>query len=134
MEQRFTSSDDVKTLEAAATHHGQNGKIVSIECDVTSKPSIESAVSTISKSEKNIHLLVSNSGISGPTSKTEESHAEGLKEDLLAGSEFAEWDDTYRTNVAAIYFTTFAFLPLLKKGAESEKGFSASIINVSSVS
>ena len=101
---------------------------------MTSKSSIESAISIISKSEKYIHLLVNNSGISGPSSKTEASHAQGIKEDLFAGSEFSEWDDTYRTNVAAIYFTTFAFLPLLKKATESEKGFSASIINISSIS
>jgi len=119
------------TLEAAAKHYGQNNQIIPVECDVTSKQSIESAVKTISQNEAHIHLLVNNSGIAGPKSATEASSASRLKEDLF---EFSEWDDVYRTSISALYFTALAFLPLLKKATESEKGFSASIINVTSIS
>lgn len=101
---------------------------------MTDKSSIESAVSTISSKEKCVHLLVNNAGIAGPTSKSEASDVTGIKEDMFSGIEFHEWDDTFRLNVAAVYFVTFAFLPLLKKATESEKGFSASVINTSSIS
>lgn len=57
-----------------------------------------------------------------------------MKDDLFHGIEFHEWDDTYRLNVAAVYFVTMAFLPLLKKASEAEKGFSSSLINISSIS
>lgn len=123
-----------EALEAAAKHHGQGGHIIPVECDVTSKSSIQSAVSAVSSREKLIHLLVNNSGIAGPKSKSEASDTESFGEDLFTSSEFSEWDDTYRVNVTAAYFTTFAFLPLLKKGTESEKGFSASVINTTSIS
>ena len=81
-----------------------------------------------------MHLLVNNAGISGPSSSTEASSVSGIKEDLFNGIEFHEWDDTYRLNVAAVYFVTMAFWPLLKKASEAERGFSASVINISSIS
>jgi NAD(P)-dependent dehydrogenase (short-subunit alcohol dehydrogenase family) len=123
-----------EVLDAAVKHHGQNNQIVPVECDVTSKSSIENAVSTVSSKEGHIHLLVNNSGIAGPTSKSEASKAEDIKKDFFSSSDFPEWDEVYRTNISAQYFTSFAFLPLLKKATEAEKGFSASVINITSIS
>lgn len=39
-----------------------------------------------------------------------------------------------RTNVAAQYFMSMAFLPLLGKGGSQEPGYSSQIVNVSSIS
>lgn len=44
------------------------------------------------------------------------------------------WADTMKTNVAAGYWTSMAFLPMLAKGSERTKGYSSSIVNVSSIS
>lgn len=121
-------------LEAAAKNYGHGDKIVPVEADVTEKADIESAVKTVSSKEQGVHLLVNNAGIAGPFSKTEATDAQGIKEDLFQGSEFHEWDATYRLNVASQYFVTYAFLPLLRKATQSEKGFSASVINIASIS
>ncbi|KAK3937580.1 NAD(P)-binding protein [Diplogelasinospora grovesii] len=45
-----------------------------------------------------------------------------------------DWTDTYRTNVASIYFMTSAFLPLLQKSSELHHGWSGTVINISSIS
>jgi NAD(P)-dependent dehydrogenase (short-subunit alcohol dehydrogenase family) len=42
--------------------------------------------------------------------------------------------DTYRTNVPPIYFMTTAFLPLLQEATEHQHGYSATVINISSIS
>lgn len=123
-----------EVLEAAAKNYGHGDKIIPVQADITSKSDIESAYKTISAKDQYVHLLVNNAGISGPWSKTEATETSSIKEDLFHNSEFHEWDATYRLNVASQYFMTYAFLPLLKKASQSEKSFSASIMNTASVS
>ena len=47
---------------------------------------------------------------------------------------FADWTDTYRTNVPSIFFTTTAFLPLLQAASDSQHGYSGTVINITSIS
>jgi NAD(P)-dependent dehydrogenase (short-subunit alcohol dehydrogenase family) len=47
---------------------------------------------------------------------------------------FDDWVETYRTNVAQCYFMTTAFLPLLQKATEHQKGYSGTVINICSIS
>lgn len=42
--------------------------------------------------------------------------------------------DTYQTNVAAGYFLSMAFLPLLAKGKDAVPGYTSQVVNVSSIS
>jgi NAD(P)-dependent dehydrogenase (short-subunit alcohol dehydrogenase family) len=42
--------------------------------------------------------------------------------------------DTFETNVTALFFVSAAFLPLLSKGSANNHGYSASIVNVASIS
>lgn len=42
--------------------------------------------------------------------------------------------DTYRANVPPIYFMTPAFLPLLQQATEHQHGYSATVINIFSIS
>lgn len=42
--------------------------------------------------------------------------------------------ETFETNVTAGFFTSAAFIPLLAKGTASKHGYSASIVNVASIS
>ena len=120
-------------LDSAVKNFGADGNIVAIEGDVTSKASLESAVNEIASKEQHVDLLINNSGISGPQYNMSGKTVEQIKEDLFKNANFSEWDDVFRSNVSSIYFTSLAFLPLLRAGTMAEKRFSASIINVSSV-
>jgi NAD(P)-dependent dehydrogenase (short-subunit alcohol dehydrogenase family) len=42
--------------------------------------------------------------------------------------------ETFETNVTAGFFVSAAFLPLLARGTANNKGYSASIVNVASIS
>jgi len=56
--------------------------------------------------------------------------------DHFMKSEPQQWADTFETNVAAGFFMSMAFLPLLEKGTAVIKGdgFTSSIVNVASIS
>lgn len=43
---------------------------------------------------------------------------------------FEDWEQTFRTNVAQVYFMTTAFLPLLQKASEHQHGYSGTVINI----
>lgn len=126
-----------EVLDNAAKHHdpSQGGEIIPIgPCDVTKKSDLESLVKQISEKEKCIHLLITNAGISGPKGNPESEDAKELKEELFAEDQ-KEWLDVFNTNVAAVYFTTVAFLPLLQAGKDQgPEKFSASVIVISSMS
>ncbi|GAA5988074.1 hypothetical protein JCM11641_007922 [Rhodosporidiobolus odoratus] len=58
---------------------------------------------------------VNNAGIAGPTTtlNDDKRSLEDLSADLFSEEQSA-WDDVFRTNVQSIFYTTVAFLPLLK--------------------
>jgi NAD(P)-dependent dehydrogenase (short-subunit alcohol dehydrogenase family) len=81
-----------------------------------------------------IHLLITNTDISGPKGEPKSADAEELKEDLFSEDQ-SEWTEVFNTNVASVYFTTVAFLPLLQAGTDSgPEQFSTSVIAISSMS
>ncbi|OTB03710.1 hypothetical protein M426DRAFT_321415 [Hypoxylon sp. CI-4A] len=130
-----------EVLENAAKSHQPakgKGQIIPIgPCDVTSKEDLEKLVAEISKKEKYIHLLVCNAGISGPKAEPKDSEAEDLKEQLWNNEDPSDWQDNYKTNVTAVYFTTVAFLPLLQAGIRPKgplEPYTSSVITISSMS
>lgn len=112
------------------------GQIIPIQADVTNKDDIKRLYSEISKNEPHLDILINNAGISTVTMKTEASSAEEMKKNMfdLEESTFQDWDDVYRTNVSANFFMSTAFLPLLSKASENTKGWSSTIVNISSIS
>jgi NAD(P)-dependent dehydrogenase (short-subunit alcohol dehydrogenase family) len=101
---------------------------------VTKKEDLESLVSQIEKKEKCVHLVVAAAGISGPKGNPKSEDAKELKQELFAESQ-SGWNDVFNTNVASVYFTTVAFLPLLQAAKEmGPEKFSASVIVISSMS
>ncbi|EHK19999.1 uncharacterized protein TRIVIDRAFT_68580 [Trichoderma virens Gv29-8] len=126
-------------LEKAASTHGEDaaGEIIPIQADVNSKQGIEALVNELKAREKCLCILINNAGVSSSKFTTAEAHcAEELKKSLFDSDDatFDDWIDVYRTNVAAMYFTTAAFLPLLQNSTETHPGWSSTVINITSIS
>ena len=135
-------------LDTAIESHGQGlkGSLIPLVADVTDKSSLEGLIAEVEKREKCLCVLVNNAGIhatdEGPQAgnaagesegKVEGSDAKQLKQNLFS-ADFNTWTDIYRTNVAAMYFTSIGFLPLLEAATTHQKGYSGCIINICSIS
>ena len=126
-------------LDTVVQTYGKDieGEIVALPGDVTSKEDIARLANEISSREPCLHILINNAGISGDTVSTESSgSASEMKSNLFdaEAATFDDWTSTYKTNVAAVYFVTTAFLPLLQKSSDTTPGWSATVINTSSIS
>ncbi|KAK7961106.1 NAD(P)-binding protein [Apiospora saccharicola] len=110
---------DKAVSEAAADlkKTSSSGVMIPIECDVTSKASLQSAVDTVTKDAGYLNLLVANSGIGGPEARygKGKSIAE-LRKELFEGVEMEDFTSTFHVNVTGAYFTMLAFLELLDAG------------------
>lgn len=105
-------------LEAAAASHPS--VLIPLQCDVTSKPSLQSAVDHITSDTGFLNLVIANSGIIGPTTNRWDptlSLAE-LRQKLFVETSMDEMTETFHVNVTGAYFTLLAFLELLDKGNE----------------
>lgn len=128
-------------LETAVHHYsGPPGKIIPLVCDVTSRNSITALTAELSKLEPNgIHLLVNNAGVAKEQSvklsrdNYDPKDATSLSQALLK-AEQSMWDETFQTNVTALFFLSASLLPLLAKGSSTRKGYTSSIINTTSIS
>ncbi|CAL5874532.1 uncharacterized protein PFLUO_LOCUS8828 [Penicillium psychrofluorescens] len=124
-------------LERVAELYGKNipGQIIPITADITSKESIKKLADEISSKESKLHILINNAGISSAHHTTEYEDPKELQEELFHNTTtFEEWENVMRTNVTQLFFTTTAFLPLLNKGTEEERGWSSTVVNISSIS
>ncbi|KXJ89513.1 hypothetical protein Micbo1qcDRAFT_212996 [Microdochium bolleyi] len=112
------------------------GSIVPIVADVSKKDDIAKLVKEIESKEQSLDILINNAGIAGATQQTEAESASEMKKNLFddESSTFEDWVNTYRTNVPQVFFMTTAFLPLLQKSSERHQGWSATVINISSIS
>ncbi|KAK7916849.1 gluconate 5-dehydrogenase [Apiospora marii] len=112
-------------------------RIIPLTCDVGSKEDISNLAKEIEKRESGgLCILINNAGISTPTVSPESNSAEEMKRNLFdtENATFEDWRESYNTNVASLYFTTAAFLPLLQKSSEKHPGWSGTVINISSIS
>ncbi|KAI0441092.1 hypothetical protein F4803DRAFT_435911 [Xylaria telfairii] len=133
----ITGRTGEKLERVVETYSEGKDTIIPIPSDIASKDGIKKLVGEIeSRESKGLHILVNNAGISGSTLETSAKSAEEAKKNLFdpESSTFEDWTDVYRTNVAQIFFTTTAFLPLLQKASESSPGWSSTVINVTSIS
>lgn len=124
-------------LDRVAELYGKNisGQIIPITADITSKESIQKLVEAISSKESKLDILINNAGISSTNYETERTDPKALQEEFFHNkSTVEEWEDVMRTNVTQLFFTTSAFLPLLSKGTEEERGWSSTVINITSIS
>ncbi|KAJ6624162.1 hypothetical protein B0H10DRAFT_2326025 [Mycena sp. CBHHK59/15] len=115
---------------AAATHSPSSGggEIVPLArglCDVTSKADLELSAREMTSSRTP----------ASPARRRSPARLTPRSWDALWEKEnVAAWDEVFRTNVAGVYFTTVAFLPLLQAASAAKGPFSAAVIVVSSMS
>jgi NAD(P)-dependent dehydrogenase (short-subunit alcohol dehydrogenase family) len=116
-------------LEAAAREHDPHGHVfVPLQCDVTSRDSLQAAVDRVTSEVGYVNLLVANSGVVGPSAGwhptqtlseiREGFFGKGKGEDAkTAGEEvMAGMTEALRVNVTGAFYTLVAFLELLDAG------------------
>lgn len=126
-------------LETVAQQHGKgiSGQIIPLTADITSKQEILKLAQEIESREKCLCILINNAGIQATGKITPGGeNAEEFRDNLFhsGGQEFDNWTSEYKTNVAQCYFMTGAFLPLLQRATEHQKGYSGTVINITSIS
>ncbi|TIC60655.1 NAD(P)-binding protein [Wallemia mellicola] len=108
--------------------------IFPVVSDCTKKEDIQDLVKQISSEEDHVDLLVNNSGVNVDRAQIdgEDNTPEAISKRMFDQS-FENWSEPYNVNVAAVYFTSVAFIPLLI-AAQKHRGVSGNIINIASVS
>ncbi|KIL87466.1 3-oxoacyl-[acyl-carrier protein] reductase [Fusarium avenaceum] len=106
-------------LDEVASSLGE--RVVGVQCDVTSKSDLQGIATQIEKETGYINLLVCNSGIGGPQviPLTPETSLEDWAKSNF-DTDFDAYVNTFAINTASVWYTSMAFLGLLKKG--NEKG------------
>lgn len=121
------------------------GEIIALEGDVGSKEGVQKLYEDYSAKEKCLCILVNNAGISTSSVQTEvpdeSKHgsveaAKELRQNLFTddANTYGDWAESYNTNVTGLYFMTTAFLDLLQKSTETHNRWSATVLNISSIS
>jgi NAD(P)-dependent dehydrogenase (short-subunit alcohol dehydrogenase family) len=101
-------------LDAAASHQPS---LHPIQCDITSKSSLQSAVDIITSETGHINLLVANSGIVGPTTSFVPGQSiSQIRKSMFEDTSMTDFTNTFEVNVTATYFSMLAFLELLDAG------------------
>lgn len=106
----------LEVLERAA-QQAKFGNIIPLQCDVTSKDDILKIVDHITKTDGFVNLVVANSGIQGPGLDNFPSNPSlGTIRDFLWAMDDQSFNDVFRVNNTAVFYTVVAFLPLLEAG------------------
>jgi NAD(P)-dependent dehydrogenase (short-subunit alcohol dehydrogenase family) len=125
-------------LDNVVSTYGQDiaGEIIALTADISTKEGVSSLYDSFSQREKCLCILINNAGISSKSLQTESSSADEMRRNLFDDEKnsYEDWNTTYNTNVTGTYFTTTAFLPLLQRSSESHRGWSSTVINISSIS
>ncbi|TIC13781.1 NAD(P)-binding protein [Wallemia mellicola] len=119
-----------KLQETASTY---TDRIFPVAADSTKKEDIQSIIKYISQREDHVDLLINNSGVSTVKADLDANRSSEAVSKAMFEQSFDDWTSPYAINVAAIYFTTAAFIPLLT-ATQKHRGESGNVINVTSVS
>jgi len=94
--------------------------LVPVQCDVTSKESLQAAVDKIATDTGYINLLVANSGSVGTRNVWGSGRSVAdIRKTLFDEHSMEEFTETFRVNVTGAFFTMGAFLDLLDAGNHS---------------
>lgn len=117
-------------LEAAAN---ENPGLIPIQCDVTVKDSLQTAVDKVTTDAGFINLLVVNSGITGPPKRWDLTlPMRELRQSMFTDLSMEEFSDALSVNSVGAFFTMTAFLELLDAGNKSalKGGFGAPAMGI----
>ncbi|KAL5528502.1 hypothetical protein ACEPAF_7638 [Sanghuangporus sanghuang] len=108
----------LEVLEKAAKENAKNGKIIPLRCDVSNRENLLSVVETIRQQQGFVNVLVNNSGVMHNNAKPPApgDDIKAMQEKLWNAGTQEEFVKTYDVNVAAVYYTSVAFLELLDEG------------------
>jgi NAD(P)-dependent dehydrogenase (short-subunit alcohol dehydrogenase family) len=115
-------------LESAAKE--QKG-LIPVQCDVTSKASLQSAVDRVTAEAGFVNLLIANSGVLGPPLRWDPSKSVSDLRHAMFGVDNApsieDMSNAFHVNVSGATFTLLAFLELLEAGNKNalKGGFGA---------
>ena len=94
--------------------------VIAVQCDVTSKESLDKAYEAVAAQTSHVDLLLANSGIMGPLMRALPPKADGTPPTLsevresLYNIPMEEFTKVMDVNVTGAYYTVLAFLPLLE--------------------
>ncbi|KAJ8080390.1 hypothetical protein PM082_017223 [Marasmius tenuissimus] len=118
----------------------EEGQIIALPMDVTSKESILEAKKFLREKEGKLHILVNNAGQVGPTSlwfgnpdAPERTNGESIG-NALFNEDLQGWHDLYAINLFPIFFVTTAFLGLLEDGSKDDPKWTSNVVNITSIS
>jgi NAD(P)-dependent dehydrogenase (short-subunit alcohol dehydrogenase family) len=113
--------------------------MIPLKGDVTSRSDLLELAETVKQRSGYINLLVNNAGVAVDSFKpwAPEDNIKSFQEKLWQSGSPEEFAKTFETNVAAVWFTTVAFLELLHLGNCEREGYpnlpTSQVITVSSV-
>jgi NAD(P)-dependent dehydrogenase (short-subunit alcohol dehydrogenase family) len=88
-----------------------------IQCDITSKDSLQAAVNQITSETGYINLLVANSGILGPIATFSATQSiSQMRKQMFEDTSMDDFNEVFMVNTTATLFTILAFLELLDAG------------------
>ena len=99
-------------LEEVAKEHPS---FVAVQCDVTSKDSLQAAVDKVTSEAGFVNLLVANSGVGASIGFGANSVSE-LRQAIFSNYAAEDFTHTLHVNVSGVFFTLGAFLELLDAG------------------
>lgn len=111
----YIAARRIEPLQEAASAIGEN--VIPIQCDVTSKADLERAVQIVKGDAGYLNLLICNSGVTGPGGDMAGKKV-SVEEFSARHMSFAidDYINPFTVNVAGVWYTTMAFLPLLDAG------------------
>jgi NAD(P)-dependent dehydrogenase (short-subunit alcohol dehydrogenase family) len=101
-------------LDAAVS---ANPGLTSIQCDITSKDSLQAAVDRVTKEVGHVNLLVANSGVYGPGATFAPGQSiSDMRKAMFEDTNMEDFNNVSMVNTTATYFSMLAFLELLDAG------------------
>jgi len=121
-----------RRLETLQTASAENPSVlIPVQCDVTSKESLQAAVDRITSETGFVNLVVANSGVLGPANRWDpKATLAETRQRMFTDTSMEDFTQALHVNTTAAFFTLTAFLELLDAGnkkAVQGGGFGAPI-------